>query len=160
VKQTYRALAGLVAVGVLVQAAAIAFGWFEAIRDVENGLVIDENFELPIGLSLHGMVGFYGMPALALILLVVSFLAAKTVPGARAWAGIVFGLTILQVALAIFAFAIAPVIGALHGLNALLLFAAAVKAAMLTRAGAASGGVTVPRQRSESTTSAGSSLPV
>jgi hypothetical protein len=159
VKQTYRALAGLIAVGVLVQAAAIAFGWFEAIRDVENGLVIDENFELPIGLSLHGMVGFYGMPALALILLVVSFLAAKAVPGARAWAGIVFGLTILQVALAIFAFAIAPVIGALHGLNALLLFAAAVKAAMLARTGAATGGVAVPRQRSESTTS-GSSLPV
>lgn len=159
-KQTYRALAGLVALGVLVQAAAIAFGWFEAIRDVENGLVIDENFELPLGLSLHGMVGFYGIPALALILLIVSFLAAKDVPGARKWAGIVFGLTVLQVALAIFAFAVAAVIGALHGLNALLLFAAAVRAAMLTRAPSATGGVAVPRQRSESSSTSGSSLPV
>lgn len=159
-KQTYRVVAGLIAVGVLVQAAAIAFGWFEAIRDVENGLVIDENFELPLGLSLHGMVGFYGMPALALILLVVSFLAAKEVPGARAWGGIIFGLTILQVALAIFAFAVAAVIGALHGLNALLLFAAAVRATMLTRTAVAAGGVSVPRQRSESPTTSGSSLPV
>jgi heme A synthase len=164
VKQTYRVLAGLVAVGVLVQAGAIAFGWFDALSGLENGLVIDQNYEGNVGHSLHGIVGFVVMPALGLILLIVSFLAAKQVPGARTYGGIVFGLIVLQVGLAILAFAVAPVIGALHGLNALLLFAAAVRATLLTRE-APTAGVSLPRQRSESTvtstgTTEGSSLPV
>ena len=44
------------------------------------------------------------MPVLGLILLIVSFFAAKVVPGARKWAGIVFGLIVLQVALAFVSF--------------------------------------------------------
>jgi hypothetical protein len=161
VKQTYRVLAGLVALGVLVQAASIAFGWFQAISDIENGAVIDENAELNLGHLTHGMVGLYGLPLIALILLIVSFPAAKTVPGARKWGGIIFGLTVLQVALAIFAFALAPAIGALHGLNALLMFAAAGRAASLGRADATTaGGVSVPPQRADSTTPSGSSLSV
>ena len=38
-KQTYRVVAGLIALGVLVQAAAVAFGWFDAINEIDNGLV-------------------------------------------------------------------------------------------------------------------------
>jgi heme A synthase len=161
VKQTYRVLAGLVAFGVLVQAGAVAFGWFDALSGLENGLVIDQNYEGNAGHALHGIVGFVVMPALGLILLIVSFLAAKQVPGARKYGGIVFGLIVLQVGLAILAFAVAPVIGALHGLNALLLLAAAVRAMTLTR-DAHIAGVQLPRQRSESTatTAEGSSLPV
>jgi heme A synthase len=164
VKQTYRVLAGLVAFGVLVQAGAIAFGWFDALSGLENGLVIDQNYEGNAGHALHGILGFYVLPALGLILLVVSFLAAKQVPSARKYGGIVFGLILLQVVLAIVAFVVAPVIGALHGLNALLLFAAAVRATMLTR-DAHTAGVQLPQQRSESTVSStgpteGSSLPV
>jgi hypothetical protein len=82
------------------------------------------------------------------------------VPAARQWAGIVVGLTVLQVGLAILAFAVAPVIGALHGLNALLLFGAAVRAMVLTRE-KNTAGFSLPRQRSQgATTSEGSSLPV
>ena len=105
-KQTYRVVAGLIALGVLVQAAAVAFGWFEVINEVENGLVLDENSEFNVGQIVHGIGGLYVIPALGLILLIVSFFAAKTVPGARKWGGIVFGLIVLQVALAIFAFAL------------------------------------------------------
>jgi heme A synthase len=164
VKQTYRVFAGLVAFGVLVQAGAVAFGWFDALSGLENGLVIDQNYEGNAGLTLHGIVGFIVMPALGLIFLIISFLAAKQVPSARKWGGIVFGLIVLQVLLAILAFAVAPVIGALHGLNALLLFAAAVRATLLTRE-AHTAGVSLPRQRSESTvtstgTTEGSSLSV
>ena len=72
------------------------------------------------------------MPLLGLILLVVSFFAAKSVPGARKWGGIVFGLIMLQVALALFAFSV-PALGALHGINALAVFGTAVRASMLTR---------------------------
>ncbi len=159
-KQTYRVVAGLVAVGVLVQAAAVAFGWFDAISGLENGLVIDENYEGNAGHALHGLIGFYVFPALGLILLIVSFFAAKDVPGARKWAGIVFGLIVLQVALAIAAFAVAPIIGALHGVNALLLLAAAGRAGTLARTGSAGGTVSVPSQRSESGAPSESSLPV
>ena len=159
-KQTYRAVAGLVALGVLVQAAAIAFGWFDAISGLENGLVIDENYEGNAGHALHGLVGFYAVPALGLILLIVSFFAAKDVPGARKWAGIVFGLIVLQVALAIVAFAVSPIVGALHGVNALLILGAAMRAGTLARAGSAVGTVSVPSQRSESGAASESSLPV
>jgi heme A synthase len=161
VKQTYRVLAGMIAVGVLVQAAAVALAWFQVISDLETGAVFDENAEFNLGHLVHLYGGLYAIPALGLILLIVSFLAAKTVPGARKWGGIVFGLILLQVALAIFAFALAPAIGALHGVNALFLLGASLRAMSLTRAGATgAGGVSVPRQRSESTSATGSSLSV
>ena len=101
------------------------------------------------------------MPALALILLVVSFLAAKTVPGARAWGGIVFGLIDPAGGAGDLRVRDVPVIGALHGLNALLLFAAAVRAAMLTRTGGGAGTVSGRRARqSAGRRPSGSSLPV
>jgi hypothetical protein len=130
VKQTYRILAGLVALGVLVQAAAIAFAWFDVLSQVEGGAVFDENAEGNAGHVIHGMVGMMVLPAIALILLIVSFFANKVMPGAAKWAGIVFGLTVLQVALAFASFS-APVVGALHGINALLMFGAAGRAAAL-----------------------------
>ena len=153
-KQTYRVVAGLIALGVLVQAGAIAAGWFTAIHDVDNGLVIDKNYDGNAFHSLHGFVGFNVMPALGLILLVVSFFAAKSVPGARKWGAIVFGLIILQVALALFAFSV-PALGGLHGINALAVFGTAIRATMLTREKAAArSGVTgsyeVPQQVSGS----------
>jgi heme A synthase len=150
VKQTYRVLSGLVALGVLVQASAIAFGWFDALHDVDNGTVIDKNYDGNAGHILHGINGMYVMPLLGLILLIVSFFAAKSVPGARTWGGIVFGLIVLQVVLAFVAFG-APIVGALHGLNALAIFGTAIRASMLTREtaaarGSASGAFDVPRQ--------------
>jgi hypothetical protein len=53
VEQTYRVLSGLIALGVLVQAAAIAFGWFDGIHELDNGLVVDENSEGNAGHLVH-----------------------------------------------------------------------------------------------------------
>ena len=131
-KQTYRVMAGLVALGVLVQAAAIAFGWFDAIHELDSGLVIDENYDGNAGHTLHWINGMYVMPLLGLSLLIVSFFARKEVPGAVKWAGIVFGLIVLQVVLAFVSFS-APIIGALHGINALLILGTAARAVALTR---------------------------
>ncbi len=164
-KQTYRVLAGLIALGVLGQAAAVAFGWFDVINELDGGVDIDENFEGNAGHMLHGIVGMYVMPLLGLILLIVSFLAAKVVPAARLWAAVVLVAIVLQVVLAIVAFS-APVVGILHGANALVIFGAASRAGMLassTGRGSAggSGAASVPGQRSESTsTGSGSSLSV
>jgi heme A synthase len=152
VKQTYRVISGLIALGVLVQAGAIAAGWFTALHDVDGGLVIDKNYDGNAFHGIHTFVGFNVMPALGLILLVISVFAAPSVPAARKWAGIVFGLIVLQVALALVAFSV-PSIGALHGINALAVLGTAGRASMLAReAGARRGSSTeavdVPRQAS------------
>jgi hypothetical protein len=129
-KSAYRVLAHLVALGVVVQAMAIAFAWFGVIHDVDGGATIDASFEGNAGHAIHGMVGMNVLPLVALVLLIVSFFAK--VPGGVKWAAIVFGLTVLQVVLAFVAFG-APVVGALHGLNALALFAVAVVAGRRVR---------------------------
>jgi len=159
-RQTYRVVASLIALGVLVQIAAVAFGWFRVITDVENGQVFDENSEFNLGHLVHLYNGMYVMPALAIVLLGVSFAAARSVPKARQWGGIVFGLVLLQVTLAFLGFLVAPAIGALHGLNAMLVLGASVRAAQLARTGTAApaptaaGAIPVPR-----TSSTGADLP-
>ncbi|WP_112248315.1 hypothetical protein [Kribbella monticola] len=114
-KATYRVLAMLIAAGVVLQAMFIAFAWFTAIKDMDDGLVIDKNYDGNIGHTLHGQVGMMVIPILALLLLIVSFFAHLA--GGVKWAAIVFGLVVLQIVLAFLSFA-APAVGALHGLNA------------------------------------------
>ncbi|GAA1596613.1 hypothetical protein GCM10009789_58240 [Kribbella sancticallisti] len=121
-KSIYRALAALIAVGVLVQVMAIGLGWFTAIKDVDDGLVIDKNYEGNFGHEVHGIVGMMVIPVLAILLLIVSFFAR--VAGGVKWAAIVFGVVALQIALAVVSFGV-PAIGALHGANALALLVVA-----------------------------------
>lgn len=160
-KQTYRVVAGLIALGVVVQAGAIAFGWFDALNKIDNGLVVDKNYQGNAGHAIHGVNGMYVLPLLGLILLIVSFFAAKQIPKARTWAAIVFGAIVLQVTLAFVAFA-APVVGALHGMNALVVLATAGRTSMLGREPrtAAGGQIPVPRHSTDTTASTESSRPV
>jgi heme A synthase len=132
VKQTYRVVSALIALGVVVQASAIALGGFTALHDVDNGAVLDENTDPNVGQLIHWINGMYLLPLLGLILLIVGFFAAKSVPGAAKWGGIVFGLIVLQVVLAFVSFG-APVVGALHGINALAVLGTAARASMLAR---------------------------
>ena len=128
-RPAYRVIAQLIALGVVLQAAFVALGWFMTLSDIDGGQVVDKAFlddeGWNIGLTLHGVVGMMVMPLLALVLLIVSFFAK--IPGGAKWAGIVFGLVVLQVALGIFGHESAY-IGLLHGLNALILFTAALGA--------------------------------
>jgi hypothetical protein len=119
VKQTYRVVAGLVALGVVVQASAIAFGWFDALNKIDNGLVVDKNYDGNVGHAIHGLNGMYIMPLLGLILLIVSFFAK--VPEGVKWAAMVFVGILVQVALGIFGHSL-PAVGFIHGFFALLLF--------------------------------------
>ena len=125
-RAAYRILAGLVAIGVVLQAMFIALAWFLAIKDMDDGLVIDKNYDGNIGHSLHGQVGMLAIPIVALLLLIVSFFAK--VDGGIKWALYVFGLVVLQIVLAFASFA-APVVGLLHGLNAFALLSVAAMAA-------------------------------
>ena len=138
----YRGLALAVAVLVALQAAFIAYlvsGLVKWVR--EDGGTLDasvfaEGSTVRIGgqagIELHALSGTFLIPLVALVLVIVSFFAK--IPGGTKWALIVFGVVVLQYALAFFArLGSLPVLGALHGLNALILFGVAVTAAMRVR---------------------------
>jgi hypothetical protein len=129
-RATYRILALAIALGVVIQAAVIAFAWFQVIHDTDTGAVFDKNAEGNVGHALHGVIGMMIMPLIAIVLLILSFFAK--IPGGAKWAGITLGVTALQVLLAFASFG-APVVGALHGINAFALAAVASIAARKAR---------------------------
>ena len=114
-RATYRIVAMLIALGVVVQAAVIAAAWFQVIKDTDAGVVFDKNAEGNWGHAAHGIIGMMVIPVLAILLLIVAFFAG--IPGGVKWAAITFGVVALQVLLAFGGFDLAAV-GALHGINA------------------------------------------
>jgi hypothetical protein len=125
-KQTYRVLAGLIAVGVVVQAAALAYGWFSLLDQLDKGRTIGKSYDGNAGHAVHGVVGMAVIPLIALVLLGVSFFA-KIEKGV-ALAGALLASIVLQIALAFIGFSVAFV-GALHGINALVVLGVAMAAA-------------------------------
>ena len=133
----YRTIAFLIAAEVVVQSAAVALGMFGLLKSIDDGAVVtaatvenDETLDGGIGFLVHGINGMFVVPSLALLLLVVAFFAA--VPGGVRWAVILFVLVVLQVMLGGFAHDY-PMVGALHGLNALAVFVVAMLAAHRAR---------------------------
>jgi hypothetical protein len=130
-RTVYRVLAYLVALEVVVQAGALALGFAGLAHWVDSGGVLDSAtitsdeppFPEVVGLIVHGINGSIVVPALALLLLISSFFAR--VPRGVPWALAVLGLVVLQVMLG-FSLIDVPAVGAVHGGNALLLFAAAL----------------------------------
>lgn len=114
-RQTYRVLANLIAIGVVAQAAFVALGWFITLKDLDDGKVIDKDYDYNIGQALHSIFGLMVIPLIALVLFIVAFFAK--IDGGVKWAGFVLLAVILQVALAFISFGV-PAIGALHGINA------------------------------------------
>ncbi|MCU1589809.1 MAG: hypothetical protein JWP11_1065 [Frankiales bacterium] len=123
-RSTYRVLAYALAVEVLVQAMAIAYGmaglgkWVEDDHGVLNKKVADGS-SLPFrgggGFALHGVNGMLIIPILVLLLLIVSLFAK--IEGGRKQAAILFGLVLLQVILGIALHGV-PYVAPLHALNA------------------------------------------
>jgi hypothetical protein len=132
-KQLYRVLAYLIAAGVVLQAAAIAyavfgmFAWVSAGGTIDKALTESENPQVGgiTGFNLHQLVGVNILPLLALLFLISSFFAR--IPGGIRWGLIVFVTTLLQSLLGIYAHHNAAV-GWLHGAVALILFTCAVVA--------------------------------
>lgn len=112
----YQWLARLIALGVLLQMAFIAFGTFDIFNTVEDGRAFTgERDDYNAGQMLHAVFGEMVIPLLALLLLIVSFFAK--VPRGVPLALAVLGLVVLQFLLALLSFE-APVVGLLHGINA------------------------------------------
>ena len=132
-KQVYRVLAFLIAAGVAIQAASIAYGMFGLIKWIEGGGTLDQSTELTpalggyAGFSWHATGGIFVISVISLLFLISSFFAK--VPGGIRWALIVLGVTVLQVALGLFSHSVAG-LGWLHGINALVLFGTAMMAGM------------------------------
>jgi hypothetical protein len=137
-RAVYRVFAGLIAVEVVIQAAAVAYGVFGLGKYIDDGHTVNKSmiddgntsFTGLGGLALHGINGTMIIPLLGLLFLIVSFFAK--VPKGVMWALITFGLIIVQVALGIFAHSV-PALGILHGPNALLLFGVAMMAFMRSK---------------------------
>src|SRR4029453_1449692 len=106
----------LTAVGVVLQAAFIAAAWFQVLHDTDSGAVFDKNSQPNWAYMGHSVVGSGVIPILAILLLIISFFAR--IPGGVKWAAITFGVVALQFAFAVGGF-LAPVVGTLHGNNAL-----------------------------------------
>ncbi|MGU3643945.1 hypothetical protein ACLBXX_03195 [Microbacterium sp. C23T] len=131
---TYRILSFAICALVALQAASHAWASAGLGLYIAEGGVVDASaqagpppFPEVMGFMIHGMNGMFVIPALALILLIVSFFA-KIRRGVAFAAG-VFGLVILQVTLGLFGHGI-PLLGFLHGVNALLLFTTALLAGL------------------------------
>lgn len=107
----------LIAAGVVVQAAAIAFALFDIQHRTEDGKLYTKDSH-NAGVALHSVLGNMVVPVIALALLIVSFFAG--IPGGVKWAAITFGVLVLQVALA-FPSGAVPLIGVLHAINAFAL---------------------------------------
>jgi heme A synthase len=137
-RSVYRVLAFVIAAEVMIQAAAVAYGVFGITKWVDDGATLNKatmeddstSFSGLGGLMLHGMNGMMIIPLIALIFLIVSFFAK--VPGGVKWAAFVLLAVVVQVALGLFSHEI-PQLGALHGINALVLFGLAVTAGMRAR---------------------------
>jgi heme A synthase len=137
-RTTYRVLAYLIALEVVVQAAALALAFAGLVHWVDGGGVLDSGvvegdsdpFPEFIGLIVHGINGSIVVPVLALLLVVSSFFAR--IPRGIPWALAVLGFVVLQVMLG-FSAADVPALGAVHGINALLLFTAALLTARRAR---------------------------
>jgi hypothetical protein len=141
-RTAYKVLAYLVAAEVAVQAMVIV--WFIAGlgKWVEGGGVLDKAamesegtpFPQVAGMMAHIINGFFVIPGLALLLLIISFFTKAR--GAIRWAVIVFVLVIVQTQLGGLGHDF-PLAGALHGLNALALFGVGLYAGRRLRAATA-----------------------
>lgn len=143
-RSAYRVLAYLIALGVLVQAAAIAYAisglgtWIQAGGVLDKAAMENETTEFTgvAGFMVHGINGQIVLPVLALALLVVSFFAA--VRGGIGLAAMLFGGIVVQVALGMFGHGL-PVLGLIHGGFALVIFLTALLAARRAGTGAVAG---------------------
>ena len=150
-RTAYKVLAYLVAVEVVIQAMAMVWAIAGLGKWVDGGGVLDKAamesgrppFPEVTGLLVHGINGSFVIPGIALLLVILSFFAKLR--GAVKWAAIVFVLAVVQGQLGFLGHEI-PAVGALHGLNALALFIAALYAGRRIRTASRSAAVSAEEQ--------------
>jgi heme A synthase len=130
-RTAYRVLAYAIAVEVAVQAMAVAWAMAGLGTWIMGGGVADASlrqseatpFPEIAGFMIHAVNGTFVVPVIALALLVLSFFTRRRRP--VVFAALLFVLVVLQGQLGFLGHEL-PAVGAVHGLNALLLFAVAL----------------------------------
>jgi hypothetical protein len=146
-RTAYKVLAYIVAAEVAIQAMTMVWAIAGLVKWVDAGGVFDKSlmesegtpFTEVFGIIVHAINGTFVIPAIALLLLIVSFFTK--VRGAIKWGAIVFLLTVAQGQIGFLGHEF-PLAGALHGLNALALFASALYAGRRMRNAASRSAVT------------------
>ena len=146
-RTAYKVLAYIVAAEVAVQAMVMVWAIAGLGVWIDSGGVFDKSimeseaipFTEVIGILVHGINGAFVVPAIALLLLIVSFFTR--VRGAIKWAIVVFVLVVVQGQIGFLGHEF-PLAGALHGLNALALFTVALYTGRRLRTAAAQSDVT------------------
>src|SRR5690349_5282460 len=101
-RKVYRILAYIVAAEVAVQAMLMVYAiaglgkWVSGGGVFDKAVMEDEQIIFPeiIGIPLHGLNGGIIIPAIALILLIISFFSK--IQGGSKWAAVVFVLAVVQ----------------------------------------------------------------
>ena len=136
-RKTYRVLANIIAIEVVIQAMMIVFAIAGLFKWIDDGATLDSSVikgweDTPptwtgaIGHFVHVMNGQFLIPLFGLLLLIVSFFAK--VPRGTVLAVVIVVSIAVQVAAGITADSM-PYIGLIHGLNAFILFGSALAAA-------------------------------
>jgi hypothetical protein len=116
VRNAFRWLSAVLFALVVVQVALAAFGGFDAVHKADKLSVSKKTIES--GFNAHGAVG----TLIVLVMLVLLILAAAGGLGPQTkFAGLILGLGVIQYLLGVVSTS-APVLGLLHGLNALAIF--------------------------------------
>ena len=138
-RRTYSVIAWIIAGGVVVQAAAIAFGFGGMVNFIQEGGVVDKAllesrqagaFTGELGFPVHALVGGLVIPLAAIALLIVSFFLK--VRCAKMWAALTLGLVAVQMTLG-YAIPGMPYAGLFHGANAIALLLVSMLAALRVR---------------------------
>ncbi|WP_018296107.1 hypothetical protein [Corynebacterium lubricantis] len=135
-KTTYQVLAYLISALVMVQAGSHAWSSAGAVKFIQEGGTLDmtgaSGIQFPeiYGIVIHSMNGMYVIPVVALVFLIVGFYTQTKYGLVLAIATAV--LVGIQVTLGITAAGL-PFLALLHGMNALLIFAVALVAAIYMR---------------------------
>lgn len=120
-RTAYKIIAHLISLAVVIQAAVIAWSMFEAISFLQRGIMPEGP---PFAAMLHGNIGMYVVPVLAIALVAIALLGHAGLK----WALLTLLAVALQIALAFVAFN-ASWVGMLHGINAFAVLALAEAAA-------------------------------
>lgn len=125
-RNAYKYLALVIAVDVLLQAASVAYGAFGLQKWIEDGHTLGRNgvedgsYPGVGGYAFHGANGMMVMLLLGVALLVVA-LVGRLAEGPRD-AAILLVMIVVQIALGFASHAV-PLLGAVHGILALVIFA-------------------------------------
>ena len=114
-RRAYQIICHLIAAGVVIQAAVIAWSTFTILNVAGDGAALTED-NAPVGFLVHSAVGQLVIPLLVLTLLVIALIGRAGIK----WAAWLLVAVLVQLILGYSSFEL-PGLGLLHGINAFVI---------------------------------------